>query len=51
MGFSPTEVNRMSMWQFSEALAGYAKANDPDAANELSSAEADDIWKWMQTKH
>ncbi|ASY68902.1 hypothetical protein [Sinorhizobium fredii] len=40
----------MSMWQLAAALEGYAKANDPEAAKELSPAEADDLWDWMQKK-
>lgn len=51
IGFSPQQVNEMSMWQFMEAVDGYIKANDPDASKELSAAEADDLWAWMQTKH
>lgn len=51
MGFSPDEVDRMSLWQFMAAAEGFARANDPDAAKELSAGEADDLWKWMQTKH
>lgn len=39
----------MSMWQFLAALDGYVKANSPDDGK-LTSAEVDDVWKWMQTK-
>jgi hypothetical protein len=51
MGFTPSEIDRMSVWQFVQACDGFAKAHDPDAAKELSPAEADDLWNWMQTKH
>ncbi len=51
MGMSPAEVDRLSLWQFLAAADGFARANDPDSGKELSSAEADDIWKWLQTKH
>lgn len=50
MGFTPQQVGDMSTWQFMAALEGFAKANDPDAAKELSPAEADDLWQWMQKK-
>lgn len=49
MGFSPAEVNRMSIWQFTQAVEGFNKANNPDAGNELSQAEADDLWQWLQS--
>lgn len=48
MGFSPVEVDRMSMWQFFAACEGYRQAHDPEAGKELSNAEVDEIWAWMQ---
>jgi len=41
----------MSMWQTFAALNGYAKAHNPDSGKELSTAEADELWAWMETKH
>ena len=51
MGMSPDEVDRTSVWKFMAAADGFAKANDPNAGKELSAAEADELWSWMQTKH
>lgn len=44
MGYSPQQVNEMSMWQYLSAVDGYVKGNDPDAAKELSAQEVDDLW-------
>jgi hypothetical protein len=41
----------MSVWQFVAACDGYAKGNDPNGNHDLSPAEADELWSWMQTKH
>lgn len=51
MGYTPQQVNDMSMWQYLAAVEGYVRANDPDASKELSAQEADDLWQWLQTKH
>ncbi|MET3601811.1 hypothetical protein [Martelella mangrovi] len=49
MGFTPQQVNEMSMWQFNAALEGYVEANSADeSAGKLSQSEADEIWEWMQ---
>jgi hypothetical protein len=48
MGFTPQQVNDMSMWQFMAAFDGYARANG--AKDKMSNAEADDLWKWLQEK-
>ncbi len=49
MGFTPQEVNAMSMWQFNAALEGYVAANTAgESAGKLSQSEADEIWNWMQ---
>ena len=50
MGFSPQQVDAMSMWQYFSVLDGWNKANDPDAGKSLSSAEVDDLWSWMEQK-
>ncbi len=39
----------MSLWQIGEVFEGYARANDPNAGNELSPAEANDLWQWLQS--
>lgn len=48
MGFTPQDVRRMSMWSFFAAREGYIRANDPDAGKELSEAEAEELWSWVQ---
>lgn len=50
MGFSPLEVDRMSVFQFMSALDGFQKAHSPDEDKALSGDEADDIWDWLQAK-
>lgn len=48
MGFSPQQVDAMSMWQFMAAAEGYVKANS-GGENELSSAEVDELWDWINS--
>lgn len=40
----------MSMWQFFAALEGYQDAHNPTDKNQLSAAEEDELWEWMQSK-
>lgn len=46
MGFTPREVEEMSMWQFTAACAGFSKQNEDG----MTDKEADALWGWMQTK-
>lgn len=39
----------MSMWQYMAAVDGYVKANTPDDGK-ATSAELDDVWRWMNEK-
>lgn len=48
MGFTPQQVDDMSMWQFFAALNGYIEANTPKQANKLTDAEADDLFDWIE---
>jgi len=48
MGFSPQQVDAMSMWQFMAAADGYVKANS-SSDNELSSSEVDELWEWINS--
>lgn len=48
MGFTPQQVNAMSVWQFRAAFEGFIAANDPDAGKKLSEVEADDLFEWIQ---
>ena len=45
MNLSPQQVQAMSMWQFFAAVDGMT----PNEGG-LTSAEADDLWKWMQKR-
>lgn len=47
MGFSPHEVQRMSVWQYLAILEGYSAAHDPDGEKRLSSAEVDALWEFV----
>jgi len=50
MGFSPQQVDAMSVWQYMTAVEGYQRANDPEAGQELTVSEADDLWNWIQSR-
>ncbi len=41
MGFPPQQVDRMSLWQFQAAYAGWAEANGATVEEDLS----EDEWK------
>ncbi|MET3899670.1 hypothetical protein ABIB57_003632 [Devosia sp. UYZn731] len=47
MGFTPQQVNTMSMWQFFSALNGFIAANTPKEGNKLSTSEADELFDWI----
>lgn len=47
MGFSPVEVDRMSVFQYMAALDGFAEANDPEGDKRLSSTERDELADWI----
>ncbi len=49
MGFTPQQVNEMSVWQFMAAVDGYVKANSADDGK-LDGKEIDDIWEWLQER-
>lgn len=51
MGYSPQQVDEMSMWQFFAAIDGYVKANGGGGKEgALSDTEKDEIWDWMQAR-
>ena len=50
IGFTPQEVNEMTMWQFMAAVDGYVTANSSEDNKGMSKKEQDDVWRWMQTK-
>jgi hypothetical protein len=39
MGFTPQQVNEMSVWQFAAAAAGYIRANSTEKKDRLSASE------------
>lgn len=47
MGFTPQQVNDMSMWQYFAALNGYIEANTPKDGNKLTASQADDLFDWI----
>lgn len=49
LGFTPQQVNGMSMWQLLAAVEGYAKAKNGDNAK-MSDKEADDLFEWLKSK-
>lgn len=50
MGFSPQQINLMSIWEFNALVDGWMKANDSSGVTTLSESEKDEIWEWMQGK-
>jgi len=49
IGFTPQQVNGMSVWQFMAAVDGYVQANT-EGDGSLNGREADELWEWMQSK-
>ncbi len=47
LGFSPQQVNEMSMWQFMAALDGYVTAHSADDGKSLTKDEEDDLWEMI----
>lgn len=47
MGFSPREIDAMSIWQFQAAVDGYRAAHEPDGDKGLSDTEADELADWI----
>ena len=47
MGFSPSEVDAMSMFQYFSALDGFMAAHSPDDDKSLSGKEKDELWAWI----
>ena len=46
MGFTPQQVERMSLWQFSAAIAGYAKAQGGEEKTEAPTDE--EFMRWIE---
>ncbi|MNL52494.1 hypothetical protein D3C87_1756780 [compost metagenome] len=47
IGFTPQQVNEMTVWQFMAAVDGYVEANTPDDGS-LTTQEIDELWDWVQ---
>ncbi|MGB3445740.1 MAG: hypothetical protein WBA48_03480 [Xanthobacteraceae bacterium] len=47
MGFTPQEVDRMSVWQYAAAVEGFNRANAADGGNKLSDAEKAELSEWI----
>lgn len=46
IGFTPQEIDRMSLWQWSAAINGYVAAHSGKAGN-LSDAEKAELADWI----
>lgn len=46
MGFSPNDIDRMSMWQFSAACAGFAQMHQSGGPR-LTEAEKAELVEWL----
>lgn len=49
MGFTPQQVDAMSVWQVMSICEGYAEVHAVKDTK-LSEGEKDEIWEWMQEK-
>lgn len=47
MGFSPQQINAMSMFQYFAALDGFIAANSADEDKKLTQDEKDELWEWI----
>lgn len=47
LGFSPQQVDAMSMWQFMAAVEGYAAAHNPKKPGSLSESDKDELAAWL----
>jgi hypothetical protein len=54
VGFTPQEVNGMSIWQFQAAVEGWvdahAAAETEGQPAALSDNEKDELWDWLKAK-
>lgn len=47
MGFTPQEVDRMSVWQYAAAVNGFNRVNAADGGNKLTDAEKAELSEWI----
>lgn len=48
MGWTPQQVNAMSVTEYSGTLRAYGELHEDKS--KMSEAEANEIWEWMQDK-
>ncbi|TJV20614.1 MAG: hypothetical protein E5Y04_31710 [Mesorhizobium sp.] len=49
IGFSPRQIDEMTVWQFMASVNGYIKANSSDD-QPLSGSERDELWELVKAK-
>lgn len=47
MGYTPQEIEAMSVWQFNAVALGWARQYETSG---ISEHEADELWTWLQKK-
>ncbi len=47
MGFTPAQVDAMSLWQFAAAALGHARANGAEIEDALSASEAEALGEFL----
>jgi len=47
MGFTPQQVNKMSMWQYYSVLYAYIEQNTPKGKEQLTEAELGELSDWL----
>ena len=48
MGFTPQQINDMTVWQYMAAVDGYVKANSSEGGDKLGADEIDELWEWVK---
>ena len=53
MGFTPAQIDEMSVWEFDAVVNGYIEANTPEGANKvtLTDEETEDILKAIEERN
>jgi hypothetical protein len=49
MGVAPSELKRMTVWEFGAVADRWMEAHDT-GEHGMSNSEKDEIWEWMQTQ-
>lgn len=50
MGFSPRQVDAMSVWEFQAAVDGYLRANGAESNGGLTDADEEELWQMIQSE-